>query len=213
WAASYDDHDPTTWLDEPFLLEHLQPFPGCRILDIGSGTGRYLRRLTPFQYRVVAIDFSKNMLSRADGHLGQRPDVSLVQASAATLPFLPCTFDRIMSGLVLDHLRSPEQFFKEMSAVLTPVGRGVVAAVHPEMQRVTGSDIQIQGCGDDIIHIPGHVHEIEHLVAAAREAGMSVVAMEEPRVTADMLTHRPAWRRKIGRSALLLLALTKTTSA
>jgi ubiquinone/menaquinone biosynthesis C-methylase UbiE len=153
WAASYDDGDPTTWLDEPFLLKHLQPFPGCRILDVGTGTGRYLRQLAPFQYRIVAIDFSKNMLARAVRHLRGRADVSLVQASAATLPFLPCTFDRIMSGLVLDHVRSPEQFFRGVSDVLTPVGRAVVAVVHPDMQRITGSDIQIPDGGDDLIRI------------------------------------------------------------
>jgi hypothetical protein len=37
WAPSYDDGDPTTWLDEPFVVRHLRPFPGCRILDMGAG--------------------------------------------------------------------------------------------------------------------------------------------------------------------------------
>ena len=210
WAASYDDQDPSTWLDEPFLLKHLQPFPGCRILDVGSGTGRYLRQLSRFPYRIVGIDLSSNMLARANQRFGPRRDLFLVQASAVALPFSPCSFDRIMSGLVLDHVASPEQFFVEIAAVLGANGRAVVAAVHPEMQRMTGSDIQIQGGGEEVIHIPGHVHEVERLLTAARNAGMEVAAMEEPRVTASMLAHRPVWSRKIGRCALLLLALTKS---
>jgi ubiquinone/menaquinone biosynthesis C-methylase UbiE len=212
WAASYDDHDPSTWLDEPFLLEQLHTFPGCRILDVGSGTGRYLRRLTPSRYRIVGVDLSRHMLARASQHLGRRADVLLVQASAASLPFLPKSFDRIMSGLLVDHLESPRQFFMEVSAMLAPEGRAVVAAVHPDMQRMTGTDIHIEGPGDDAIHIPGYLHEVEHLAAAAREAGMKVVAIEEPRVTTAMLERRPNWSNKIGRSALLLLALTKAES-
>lgn len=212
WAASYDDNDPSTWLDEPFLLKHLQPFPGCRILDLGCGTGRYLRRLTPSAYRITGIDLSRNMLSRARRQAGARPDVCFVQASAGFLPFQPCSFDRIMSGLVIDHMASAAQLFREMSAVLTLQGKAVVAAVHPEMQRITGQDIDIRGGQEAPIHIPGHIHEVDRLLAAADDAGMTVVAMDEPRVTPAMLAHRPAWTSKIGRPALLLLALAKSKS-
>jgi SAM-dependent methyltransferase len=55
WAPRYDDRDPSTSQDESFLLEQLKPFPGCRILDLGCGTGRYLRRLMPGWYRVTAV--------------------------------------------------------------------------------------------------------------------------------------------------------------
>jgi len=209
WAASYDDQDPSTWLDEPFLLKHLHPFPGCRILDVGCGTGRYLRRLTASRYRIIGLDLSRKMLARAKHNLGSRTDICLVQASAATLPFKPFTFDRIMSGLVIDHMASAEQWFTEISSMLTTDGQAVVAAVHPDMQRLTGWDIDIQSAKDEAIHIPGHIHEVEHLLKAARDAGLTVVEMEEPRVTAAMLEHCPTWSSKMGRSALLLLALAK----
>lgn len=39
WAEHYDDEDPSTLLDQPFLLSMLQPFEGCRMLDLGCGTG------------------------------------------------------------------------------------------------------------------------------------------------------------------------------
>lgn len=212
WAASYDDNDPSTWLDEPFLLKHLQPFSGCRILDVGCGTGRYLRHLSTSTYRMTGMDLSRNMLVRARRQIGERTDICLVQSSAGCLPFKARTFDRIMSGLVIDHMTSVDHWFREISSLLTMNGRVVVSAVHPEMQRITGWDIDIQGCEEEAIHIPGHVHEVEHVLAAARGAGLAVAAMEEPQVTAEMLAHRPTWSRKLGRSALLLLALTKSES-
>jgi len=212
WAASYDDNDPSTWLDEPFLLKYLQPFSGCRILDVGCGTGRYLRHLSTSAYRITGLDLSRNMLVRASRQTGERTDISLVQASAGCLPFKARTFDRIMSGLVIDHISSVDDWFREISRLLTMNGRIVVSAIHPEMQRITGRHIDIQRGEEEGIHIPGHIYEVEYLLAAARDAGFVVAAMEEPQVTAEMLAHRPTWSRKLGRSALLLLALTKSNT-
>ena len=210
WADSYDDTDPSTWLDEPFLFEHLKPFPGCRILDVGCGTGRYLRRLPESAYRIIGADLSCKMLGKARQLIGGRTDVCLVQASVSRLPFRASSFDRIMSGLVIDHVASIEQLFRELCTVLAPDGHAVVAAVHPDMQRLTGSDIEIPTVDQKTIHIPGHVHEVEHLLTAAREAGMTVIAMDEPRITPLMLKHRPDWTKKVGHCALVLLALGKS---
>ena len=208
WAFSYDDKDPSTWLDEPFLLTHLRPFPGCRILDLGCGTGRYLRRLTHSAYRITGVDLSRNMLDRARAQIAGRTDLSLVQASAIRIPFHPGSFDRVMSGLVIDHVASPGRLFDEIAAVLRRDGIAVMAAVHPEMQRITGSDIEISA-DNETLRIPGHAHDIENLLSAVRHAGLTVTAVEQPLVTAQMLEERPEWKRKVGAPALLLLALAK----
>jgi ubiquinone/menaquinone biosynthesis C-methylase UbiE len=208
WAAVYDDRDPSTWLDEPFLLEKLHPFPGCRILDMGCGTGRYLRHLTPFEYRIIGVDLSRGMLDRARQSIAKRTDITLLQGSVTRLPFRRCSFDRIMSGLVIDHIELIEQFFHQMASVLTTHGLAVVAAVHPDMQRMTGADIDIRGA-EEVVRVPGHIHEVSDLLTAAREAHMTVIAMDEPLVTPPMAERCPAWNRKVGRPALLLLALAK----
>jgi len=209
WAASYDDRDPSTWLDEPFLLEHLKPFSNCRVLDMGCGTGRYLRRLPPSAYRITGVDLSKNMLSRARQTFGNRKDISLVQASVTRLPFHPRSFDRIISGLVIDHVGSVEQFFRQLSQVLVVGGRAVVAAVHPDIQRITGSDIEVQSKEKRFVQIQGHIHEVRHLLAAAHDAGLTVAVMDEPAVTSTMVEYRPDWKKKLGCRALLLLTLVK----
>jgi ubiquinone/menaquinone biosynthesis C-methylase UbiE len=209
WAPFYDDTDPTTWVDEPFLLEHLRPFPGCLILDLGCGTGRYLKLLRTATYRIVGMDLSDKMLARARQRITGRANVHLIQASASALPFRASSFDRVMSGLVIDHVASAERLFAGIAAVLTPNVNAVITAVHPHMQRLIGCEIEITASDRNTIRIPGRLHEVDHLLAAARCAGLAIVAMDEPRVTAAMVEHRPAWSRKLGCPALLLLALRK----
>ncbi len=208
WAASYDDGDPSTWLDEPFLLDQLKPFPGCRILDLGCGTGRYLRLLDSRLYRITAVDLSRGMLGRARQDIGRRGEISWVQASVTCLPFRSGLFDRVISGLVLDHIEKPVHLFEQIAAVLKLKGRAVVTAVHPDMQRLTGTDILVAGLNGSV-RISGHLHEVRDLIVAAQDAKLTVECIEEPVVTEAMVIQRSDWRHKLGCPALLLLALSK----
>jgi ubiquinone/menaquinone biosynthesis C-methylase UbiE len=208
WAASYDDDDPSTWLDEPFLLDQLKPFPSCRILDVGCGTGRYVRLLDSGLYRITAVDLSRGMLCRARRQTERREEISWIQASVIDLPFQSGLFDRVMSGLVLDHIEKPEHLFEQIAAVLKPQGRAVVTAVHPDMQRLTGADIQLASLNGSV-RISGYLHEVRNLIVAAQDARLMVECIEEPVVTEAMVTRRSDWRHKLGYPALLLLALSK----
>ena len=49
------------------------------------------------------------------------------------LPFADGVFDRVVSGLVLEHLSNPDAFFAEARRVLKPGGRAVVSGMHPAM--------------------------------------------------------------------------------
>jgi hypothetical protein len=116
-----------------------------------------------------------------------------------------------MSGLVIDHVAEPAQFFSEMTKTLTLNGRAVVSAVHPDLQRLTGADIDVttdQGAA----RIQGHIHEVADLVAAARLAQLTVEVIQEPPVTAAMVKRRPDWKSRLGCPALVLLALVKRGS-
>ncbi|WP_173046425.1 class I SAM-dependent methyltransferase [Nitrospira sp. KM1] len=208
WASSYDDEDPSTWLDEPFLMEQLKPFPGCRILDLGCGTGRYLRQLNSHRYRIAAIDLSRCMMARAQQDVCHREDIWWVQSSVTDLPFQPNSFDRVMSGLVLDHVASPSQFFDQVASALRRDGRAVVSGVHPDMQRLTGADIEVDTrLGAARIH--GHIHEVKSLVEAAEGAGLRVEGIREPPISPAMVQRKPSWEWKLGCPALVLMALTR----
>ena len=205
WAEHYDDEDPSTLLDQPFLLYMLQPFKGCRILDLGCGTGRYLRLVGEESY-AVGMDLSRGMLVRARRQSSHNAG-AWVQASVEVMPFLSHSFDRVMSGLVVDHVHNLRRFFHGIADVLKPGGRAIVTAVHPDMQRRTGSTVRFTAASRDYRTL-GKIHEVGDITAAARDAGLFIEALEEPRVNEELVARREAWRDRLDCPALLLLALT-----
>lgn len=204
WAATYDDADPSTLLDGQTFFSLAQPLEGSRILDLGCGTGRFARRCHAGTH-VVGLDVSGAMLRRAqaaDRH------VAWVQGSVDALPFRPSTFDRVVSGLVIDHVVDLPRFFRELADVLIDGGRAVVSAVHPQMQRLTGSTVTFQDKGRNC-RMEGVIHELPEVLEAAVYAGLSPLDIHEPAVTAEMIVRKPEWSARLGYPALFIVALEK----
>jgi ubiquinone/menaquinone biosynthesis C-methylase UbiE len=206
WAEHYDDEDPSTMLDQPFLMSMIQPFDGCRILDLGCGTGRYLRLLGQGSY-AVGVDLSRGMLRRARRQTPAAIAAGWVQASVECLPFRAQSFDRVVSGLVLDHVRDLRLFFDGIARTLKPGGRAIVTAVHPDMQRLTGPTVRFTAAGREY-HTQGTIHEIRDILAAVTESDLSVEQLQEPPVDQQLVARRETWKNRLGCPALLLLVLT-----
>jgi malonyl-CoA O-methyltransferase len=208
WAAEYDDADPTTLLDEPFLLSMLKLFNGCRVLDLGCGTGRYARHAIKPGVRVVGADLSRAMLLRASRGLALKASISWIQASVAALPFQHKAFDRVLSGLVLDHVDDLQGFVLQVSATLRPGGRFILSAIHPDMQRLTGPTVHFTSAGQEY-RTNGTVHEVRSIVEAVHRSGLMIDRLLEPSVDQKLIARRPAWKDRLGRPALVLLAAEK----
>ena len=102
--------------------------PGLTVLDLGTGTGSLLPFLTQHVSRVIAVDGSRGMLSRARERMsGDRlPSVRFLRADLENLPLPETSVDAVVANMVLHHLPHPESLFREIARVLTPAGRGVV---------------------------------------------------------------------------------------
>lgn len=99
---------------------------GCkRVLDAGTGNGRYLRvlaRQVDPDAQLVGCDLSLGMLRRAALRTRQvRPH--LLTADVTRLPYADATFDAAICGWVLEHLQRPLDGLKELARVLRPEGR------------------------------------------------------------------------------------------
>jgi phosphatidylethanolamine/phosphatidyl-N-methylethanolamine N-methyltransferase len=105
-------------------IEHLNPLPGEKILEVGVGTGRGLENY-PYGSRVVAIDLSRSMMKRAQ-HWIERQDaarVSFLQMDAGRLAFPDETFDAVYVPYTINVVPDPVAVGRELLRVCRPGGR------------------------------------------------------------------------------------------
>jgi ubiquinone/menaquinone biosynthesis C-methylase UbiE len=127
-AATYDELRPTdeNWWEVYGTLVREGDLAGCRVLDVGSGTGRFAAALSE-RAKVWGVDESPQMLEVARA---RAPGVRFKQASAYALPFKDGWFDRVMMWLVV-HLLDRRRAYAEIHRVLASGGRIVVATFDP----------------------------------------------------------------------------------
>ena len=117
----------------PMTLRRLAIEPACRVLEAGCGTGRMTSRIAAAARDLVSIDFSYESLrvTREKGLMSGAKNIDLVQADLCNLPFKDCTFDRVVSCQVLEHIPGDEArsaAIEGLARVARQSGRVVVSA-------------------------------------------------------------------------------------
>lgn len=94
-----------------------------KILDLGVGTGKFLRRFFERQawQLAVGVDFADEMLQRARRNLPSR--CPLLRADIEELPFKEESFDLAVSSFTLRSVQDRPHFFKEIRRILRPKGK------------------------------------------------------------------------------------------
>jgi demethylmenaquinone methyltransferase / 2-methoxy-6-polyprenyl-1,4-benzoquinol methylase len=94
--------------------------PGDRVLDACCGTGDLALADARAGGRVTGVDFSEEMLARAER---KAPEFQWVQADAAALPFDDKSFEVVTVGFGIRNLADLEAGLRELARVLVPGGR------------------------------------------------------------------------------------------
>ena len=132
-AATYDELRPTdeNWWEVYETLVREGDLGGRRVLDVGSGTGRFAAALSE-RAKVWGVDESPEMIEVARA---RAPGVRFKKASAYALPFKDGWFDRVTMWLVI-HLLDRTRALAEIRRVLAQDGRIAVATFDPSYFRV-----------------------------------------------------------------------------
>jgi len=208
WASIYDtEANPLIGLEEPIVREGLGDVAGLAVLDLGCGTGRHALWLAGAGATVTAVDFSEGMMEKARAKPGAEKVRFLVHDLHERLPFDDGVFDRVVSGLVLEHLRDLDPFFGEARRVLKPDGRAVVSGMHPAMfLRDVRARFHDPATGEKIE--PGSVeHTIGDFVMAAVRAGFTLAGVDERAPDALFAARYSRAEKYVGWPMLLVLRL------
>jgi malonyl-CoA O-methyltransferase len=210
WAGIYDhDANPMVALEDPRVRAALGEVTGLDVLDLGCGTGRHALWLAAAGARVTALDFSPGMLAQAQAKPGAERVRFLVHDLHEPLPFAEASFDRVVSGLVLEHLQDLEPFFREIGRILRPGARAVLSAMHPAMF-LQGAQARFTDPGTGEKIQPGSLpHSISDFVLAALRAGLQIESVSEHAADAEFALRYPRAAKYVGWPMLVMMGLRK----
>lgn len=208
WAHVYDsDGNPLLALEEPLVDCLLGDVCGLSVLDVGCGTGRHALRLAARGARVEAIDFSDVMLEKARQKAGASGVTFRTHDLADPLPFASETFDRVVCGLVIDHIGDLPGLFRQMHRVCRQTGIAVVSVMHPAMMlKGVQARFHDPASGKEI-RPASHPHELSDYVLAAARAGFVLEQLSEHAADEALAVRFERARRYVGWPMLFMMGL------
>jgi ubiquinone/menaquinone biosynthesis C-methylase UbiE len=102
------------------LLHEIQCKAGDKVLDVGCGTGAFLKTLiTNYAIKGYGTDIAEGMLTQARKSC---PEIEFFLASCDRLPFSGQTFDALTACLAYHHFDNRDGFAREAARVIKPGG-------------------------------------------------------------------------------------------
>jgi cytosine/adenosine deaminase-related metal-dependent hydrolase/SAM-dependent methyltransferase len=180
WATTYDDEpNPMLSLEQRILEPLLPSLLDKDVVDLGCGTGRWLKALQGAGARsLLGVDFSPEMLGHAKSKLAGA--ANLVCAACASVSLKPNSADVILANFVLSYVEDVAHLLETASRALRPGGSMFITDIHPETARVL--NWRRGGQGQREFHeIRTHQRTLDQIIALCEQANLSATVVLEPR--------------------------------
>lgn len=179
WSDIYDTNENKTRDLEAFSLRDSlsgKKFENC--LEIGCGTGKNTEWLITISNKVLAVDFSFEMLSKAKEKIASN-NVEFVQADITNewLFTKKLKFDLVTFSLVLEHIEDLEIIFNKLSKVVKNNGVVYIGELHP-FKQYTGSKARFE-TKDGIKELTCFKHNFSDFYKAAQNHNFELLNVEE----------------------------------
>ncbi len=170
WAAHYDSAvNPLLALEERRMAALLGDFAGKDVVDLGCGTGRWLKKLESLRPRsLTGVDLSCAMLEQARVKCAH--STHLFQGDCIETPLSNRSADRVLASFLLSYLSDLAAFAREAARILRPGGVIHVSDLHPNTSSY-GWRRTFRAAGT-IFEIETHRYTLDHLIETMSSSGL-----------------------------------------
>lgn len=140
WSRVYDHPLPQRLFYRRvhrLIVDRWRPLPGERVIDIGCGTGLFLKSLAADHagLALTGLDLSEEMLSmaRRSASFERSAAPTFVQGSVYEMPFEDGSFDVALNCISCHFYLEQVRAFREIGRILAPGARFFCAALVPGM--------------------------------------------------------------------------------
>jgi ubiquinone/menaquinone biosynthesis C-methylase UbiE len=169
WARTYDDDpNPLLELEHRILKERLHLLPGERLIDLATGTGRWLEYALSHGVAAMGADVCSEMLAVAATKGGVKG--RLACADLCALPFAPDSADVAVCSLALGYVDPIELAFREMARIARRI---VISDLHPDAVRAGW--VRSFRTSNATFEIRHHDHLWPRIETCARAAGLRLL--------------------------------------
>lgn len=147
WSETYEQDSAAKWLREiqGKALAALALGPDDAVLDLACGTGAAVRDAAGVARRAVGFDLSAGMIARARERAAGLDNVEFVQGDVSgRLPFADGEFTALVCTTAFHHFPRPLETIAEMSRVLGPRSRLVIADANRRHPAVFVGDLLLR---------------------------------------------------------------------
>jgi SAM-dependent methyltransferase len=166
WAGTYDlDPNPLVALEHRILSERLKLSPGERMMDLATGTARWLEYALAHGVRATGVDLCSEMLTVASAKRGVRG--RLACADVCALPVASQSVDVAVCSFALGYIDDLDLAFREMARIARRI---IISDLHPDAVR--SGWVRSFRTTSGSYEIKHHDHLWAQMEAGARAAGL-----------------------------------------
>jgi ubiquinone/menaquinone biosynthesis C-methylase UbiE len=183
------------WRDA--VTRRLEPHPGMRVLDVGSGTGMWAHAFTTWydSIEVIAVEPSEAMRARSV----YQP---VVPGDADHIPLDDASVDAAWLSTVLHHIPDLTRAARELHRILRPGGRVLIRSAFAGRHHA----ITLFRYFPEAIRILDTYPSVADVEAAFATAGFATVGLDQvPQVTATSLREAATALRREAHTPLQLI--------
>jgi len=178
WAECYDTNENKTRdLDQKSTIEILSHYNFETVLELGCGTGKNTKWLVTKANKIIALDFSQEMLNKATNKIPNDnvlfKKVNLLETWDIDNEFA----DLVTSSLTLEHIKDLDFIFKQAYLKLKSNGIFFINELHPFKQYIGSKARFDTEKGPEILEV--YTHHISEYVAMAKKNGFKLEDIEE----------------------------------